>query len=80
MVYSRWARVCPEEEVQWQAYKDKIDNASVEELVKELFSYLDYTEIRGQEDREVRPISVSCGRVLMQEPLSYVLKTLRQKV
>lgn len=51
--------------------------AEVKQLLKELFSYLDYTEITDS-GREYKPITISCSRVLMCEPLGNCITKLKE--
>lgn len=60
-----------------QEYKKELSLKSVNELVVELFTYLDYTE-ESDSGRVFHPIDISCCRVAMSEPLSMLLYELRR--
>lgn len=49
------------------------------ELVRELFKFLDYTE-ESDNGRIFHPIQISCCRALMLEPLGEVLKELKASI
>ena len=49
------------------------------ELVRELFKFLDYTE-ESDNGRIFHPIQISCCRALMSEPLGKVLKELKASI
>ena len=49
------------------------------ELVRELFKFLDYTE-ESDNGRIFHPIQISCCRALMSEPLDKVLKELKASI
>lgn len=49
------------------------------ELVRELFKFLDYTE-ESDNGRIFHPIEISCCRALMSEPLGEVLKELKASI
>jgi hypothetical protein len=59
-------------------YMEKVNHLSTEELIAEFFTYLDYTE-ESDSGRVFNPVQISSCRVLMSEPLNYVLQTLRKK-
>jgi len=58
-------------------YQTKLDTMSPQELIREFFSYLDYTE-ESESGKEFNPISIGSCRVLMTQPLNMVLKKLRE--
>lgn len=60
-------------------YQAKLDTLSLQELVKEFISYLDYTE-ESDSGTVFHPITIGSCRILMQEPLHKVLTLLRSKV
>lgn len=49
----------------------------MQHLVKELFSYLDYTETTDS-GRVWHPVQISCARALMCEPLGECLSKLKR--
>jgi hypothetical protein len=51
----------------------------LQELVKEFFTYLDYTE-ESEGGREFHPISIGSCRVLMTQPLNMCINKLREKI
>ena len=53
--------------------------ATQQELIKELFSYLDYTE-ESDLDRIFHPIQISCTRVMMMGGLNKCLKDLKKTI
>lgn len=79
MAFTQWVRVCDEGEQKWKEYETLLASMDAEEIIKEFLSYLDYTEERGQDSRIVKPITISCGRVMMSEPLAEVLKVMRKR-
>src|ERR1035437_6620735 len=60
-----------------QEYKELLDAMSLEELVKEFISYLDYQE-ESDSGRVFNPITIGSCRVLMSKPLDMVLEKLRE--
>jgi len=60
-------------------YQDSLDKMTVNELVKEFFSYLDHIE-ETDSGREFHPIELSSCRVLMTQPLNMCLEKLRERV
>jgi hypothetical protein len=58
---------------QYVEYISKLDKMSIPELVKELFTYIEYKE------GDVHPISISCSRVMMQPGIEGVLHFLKLK-
>lgn len=79
MVFRQYVRICDEGEKAWKEYVDKIHSMSLEELVKEFFTYLDLEE-ESDSGRVFNPIIISNCRVMMQKPLGQVLQQLRKKV
>ncbi len=61
-------------------YTRVLDEMNLKDLVREFLTYLDYTEIKGMDDHEVKPIHISCCRVLMLEPLGMLLQRLRDSI
>jgi hypothetical protein len=61
-----------------QEYKELLDKMSLEELVEEFISYLDYQE-ESDSGRVFNPITIGSCRVLMSQPLDMVLTKLREK-
>lgn len=57
-------------------YKAKLDSMDLKEMLKEFFSYLDYTE-ESDSGRVFHPIEIGCCRCLMHEPLDEVITRLR---
>lgn len=78
MTFTMWAKDCDEGRKAWDDYVTTVQHMDAEEVLKEFFTYLDYREIKGQEDREIRPIHISCVRAMMHEPLAVVLKRMRE--
>ena len=62
-----------------EEYEQKLSDMELKELVKEFFSYLDYTE-ESDSGYEFHPIEIGCCRVLMTEPLNILLQKLRTKI
>jgi len=60
-----------------QEYQEKLDAMSLEELVKEFFTYLDVEE-ESDSGRVFNPVTISCCRVLMSAPLDAVLERMRR--
>ena len=58
-------------------YQTTLDAMSLEELVKEFISYLDYQE-ESDSGRVFNPITIGSCRVLMSKPLDMVLEKLRE--
>lgn len=55
------------------------DLERLKELTKVFFEeYLDYSEIHGYDEHVVHPISVTCCRALMIEPLKELLEEMRK--
>ena len=55
------------------------DETRLKLLVRELFdTYLDYTEIHGEDNHEVHPIHISCSRAMMAQPLSDLIAELKE--
>lgn len=52
-------------------------NEELKDVVKEFFSYLDYTEI-SDNDREFHPIHIGCMRVMMQDKVSACLNRMKE--
>lgn len=61
-----------------EEYAKKLVGMSVEELVAEFFSYLDWTE-ESDSGRVFRPITIGSCRVLMTQPLEMCMAELRHK-
>ncbi len=61
-----------------ELYQEKLSNMSLEAVVKEFLSYLDYTE-ESDSGRVFHPITIGSCRALMSEPLDMVMQTLRRK-
>lgn len=78
MVFSLAVRSDVADELR-KEYKDKLQNMDLGELVKEFFSYLDYTE-ETDSGCEFHPITIGSVRCLMSEPLSMCMKKLRERV
>lgn len=76
MVFSFAVRTDVTEERK-KEYAEKLDEMSIEQLIGEFLSYLDYKEVK--DDHEISPIQISCCRCLMIEPLQMVLDRLRDK-
>lgn len=70
-----------EEIFEWLVKVDKENDTLLRQrhLVKELFKFLDYTE-ESDEGRLFHPVSISCCRALMTEPLGKVLKELKASI
>ena len=49
----------------------------LKECVREFFSYLDTVE-ESDSGREFHPVTISCCRTMMMEPLSLVLKRMKE--
>jgi hypothetical protein len=62
-----------------QEHREELNTKSIEELVKDFFAYLDYTE-ESDSGRVFHPVEISCCRVLMSEPLGMLLQELRKRV
>ena len=62
-----------------EEYSQTLAGYDLKQLVKELFSYLDYKE-ESDSGREFHPVCISNCRVLLTEPLNMLLDTLRYKV
>ena len=60
-------------------YEIELSSKPIEEIVKELFDYLDYTE-ESESGRVFHPISFSSCRVGLSTPFTLVLAALRKKV
>jgi hypothetical protein len=60
-------------------YAEKVNQLTLHDLVAEFFSYLDYTE-ESDSGRVFHPIEISSCRILMHEPLAYVLHQMRKRV
>ena len=60
-------------------YAKTIDAMSLQDLVKEFFTYLDYVE-ETSSGREFHPITIGSCRILMSEPLDMCMKKLREAV
>lgn len=58
-------------------YKEAIDGMPLEKLVQEFFSYLDLQE-ESDSGNVFNPISISCCRCLMLEPLQMVLDKMKE--
>jgi hypothetical protein len=58
---------------------DGIENLSIFELVEWLFEYLDYTE-ESDGGRIFHPVTISCCRAMMHEPLDQLLKELKSRL
>lgn len=63
---------------QAKAYQTDLSICSLEQLVQELFRYLDYTE-ESDSGREFHPITISSCRVCMSQPLAMLLEMLRSE-
>lgn len=79
-MYTKWVRNCSESEREWLEYVAKVNSMNAEQIITEFLSYLDYTEVKGEEEREVKPIIISCGRVMAIEPLAHVLRHMRKLI
>ena len=77
MTYTKSVRVSEESEKKWREYQDKVNAMSLQELVKEFFTYLDYTEY-SDNDVKFSPIHISCVRCLMSSPLEEVIEKMRE--
>jgi hypothetical protein len=55
-----------------------IENLSIFELVEWLFEYLDYTE-ESDGGSIFHPVTISCCRAMMHEPLDQLLKELKSR-
>ena len=52
---------------------------TLEMVVKEFFDdFLDYTEVHGYDEHVVHPISISCCRAMMTQPLAKLLAEMRE--
>jgi hypothetical protein len=60
-----------------QEYNAKLEEMSLQELVAEFFTYLDVEE-ESDSGRVFNPVTISCCRVLLSEPLSQVISKLRR--
>lgn len=60
-------------------YLQELENMSLEELGRELFSYFDITE-ESDSGREFHPICISNCRVAYQQTLGALLKEMRERV
>lgn len=59
-------------------YSKELDCMSYGDVIKEFFSYLDYTE-ETDSGNIIHPITIGSCRVLMSEPLDMVLQELRKR-
>lgn len=57
-------------------YRAKLETMEMKDLVKEFFTFLDYTE-ESDSGRVFHPITFSCCRCLMSEPFSLLLDRMR---
>lgn len=78
MTFTKWVRICDEGEQKWQEYQQKVADMTPQELIAEFISYLDYYECRGEDNSPRKYIQISCGRVMMIEPLNEVLTKMRE--
>lgn len=62
-----------------EQYAKDLENLSIEGLVREFLSYLDYTE-ESDSGNIFNPIVISSCRVLMTQPLNMVLNKLRERI
>ena len=62
-----------------EEYQKELDDLDLAGLVREFFSYLDYTE-ESDSGRVFNPITIGSCRVLMSQPLGMCLEMLREKV
>ena len=60
-----------------EEYRRELDNMELGDLVREFFTYLDYTE-ESDSGRTFHPVTVSSCRVLLTEPVGMVLKRMRE--
>ena len=60
-------------------YTEKVNQLDLTNLVAEFLSYLDYTE-ESESGHIFNPVQISSCRVLMSQPLDYVITQLRKKV
>ena len=60
-------------------YTEEVNQMSLEELVAEFLSYLDYTE-ESDSGNVFHPITIGCCRILMSKPLDFVINSLRKRV
>lgn len=60
-------------------YAQELSKMDVKQLVKELFSYLDYTE-ESESGRIFHPISIGSCRALISPCLDMTIKELRKKI
>lgn len=52
-------------------------NTELEQLIKEFFGYLDYTE-ESDSGRIFHPITISCCRVMMHDKVDLCLKRMKE--
>lgn len=76
MTFAKWVRTCDEGEHKWIEYQQLVDSMDAFQLLREFFTYLDYCEQKENGPRY--PISISCGRVMMSEPLQLLLTRMRE--
>lgn len=62
-----------------EQYQSKLDDMDTRALIKEFFSYLDYTE-ESDSGKVFNPITIGSCRCLMTEPLSMCLEQMRKSV
>ena len=53
------------------------NNERLKELVREFFKYLDTVE-ESDSGREFHPVTISCCRTMMMDPLNKVLKEMKE--
>jgi len=60
-------------------YQGVLEGMSPEDLIKEFFTYLDYTE-ESESGREFHPVTIGCCRVALSSPLDTLLKEMRKRI
>jgi len=76
-MFKQSVRVDERSKKDFKDYCARLDAMSSYDLLREFFTYIDYTE-ESENGREFHPVTIGCCRALMSVPLDELLKRMRR--